>query len=259
LSTRHAGCEYITGAFDGGGFTALDTDFRAVDSGHDFYAAQTWWRGDLAAGPRPDAMWIAWVSHWAYSDHIQTVGWSGVLSLPRRVRLVRAAHLYGDEAPRLAQEPVESLRSARGPARTAAGGTIDVSDLEAFEIEIETDGSRPCRLSIECADAGRVQIEVTAERLTIDRSPCDMGDLNRRAELITRAPRPPHAAAAPLPGPARVIVDRSVIESFADGGLTVTTDLFLPTTPPQWVELQAGSGARLRVYPLQRTMRPHTR
>ncbi|MFO8043817.1 MAG: glycoside hydrolase family 32 protein, partial [Alkalispirochaeta sp.] len=99
LSNRYAGAQYITGEFDGHQFHAAETDFRPVDQGHDFYAAQSW------NGTTRRRIWIAWASHWAHSDATQTTGWAGTLTLPRELSLVRD----GAEGVALCQQPAREL------------------------------------------------------------------------------------------------------------------------------------------------------
>jgi sucrose-6-phosphate hydrolase SacC (GH32 family) len=101
LSPHHAGAQYILGTFDGHRFVPVDEDFRPVDGGHDFYAAQTWSNTD------DRTVWIAWAAHWTLADEPTAADWSGVFTLPREVRLVpdKAA----GSGLRLAQSPVREI------------------------------------------------------------------------------------------------------------------------------------------------------
>ncbi len=106
--------QYFVGAFDGSRFMPDDAATRLVDFGKDFYALQSF--TDAPDG-RPVA--IAWASNWQYANDLPTGSWRGVMSLPRRLSLRRAADGW-----RLLQgfAPLDPVRGAAIPTRLTAGG-----------------------------------------------------------------------------------------------------------------------------------------
>jgi sucrose-6-phosphate hydrolase SacC (GH32 family) len=117
LSPRLAGAQYILGTFDGRRFSPIDGDFRPVDGGHDFYAAQTW-------SNTPDrTVWIAWAAHWAHADTPTASEWSGILTLPREVSLVADATALSGL--RLCQQPVREIATLETMPLTAAAAPGD--------------------------------------------------------------------------------------------------------------------------------------
>lgn len=249
LSNRFAGAQYITGSFDGRRFHPAEEDFRPVDHGHDFYAAQSW------SETKQRRIWLAWASHWAHSDRPHTRGWAGTMTLPRELSLIRDAH----GAVELCQRPVREFsqllehtlrpdadRSRRQNAPAAPGGkrgsrehlavrwgacsSVPSSTVvswitnaaAAYRVATRSTEATTVRVVLEFGGAGEVVIERTPTTLRIDRSACDMGSFS--AHIDTDKTVPLTAAF----GTMEIVFDHSILEVFVDDGAIVTTDLLVP-------------------------------
>ncbi|HKK49616.1 MAG TPA: glycoside hydrolase family 32 protein, partial [Alkalispirochaeta sp.] len=216
LSIRYAGAQYITGDFDGTRFTPSDSDFRPVDLGHDFYAAQTW------SGTGARRIWIAWASHWAHSDSPQTSGWAGILTLPRELSLTT----HPTKGVALCQRPVQEFTQLI--ERELSPGPIEPtlrSETTAYRITVDSPVPTPIMISLGFGSAGVVTITRTATDLRINRGTCDMGAFSDRIDADKTVPL------ATRGGTMEIIFDHSILEVFADDGMTVTTDLLFPREP----------------------------
>ena len=71
------GMFYFTGTFDGKTFSA-EVGARPLDFGSDFYAGITF------EGLQEKVM-IGWCGNWAYANEIETKGWRGMMSSPRKL------------------------------------------------------------------------------------------------------------------------------------------------------------------------------
>jgi fructan beta-fructosidase len=228
LANRHAGAQYITGDFDGRQFRPAEEDFRPVDRGHDFYAAQSW------SGTGDRRIWIAWASHWAHSDLPQTRGWSGTMTIPRELSLVRTP----DGGVTLRQQPASEFATLISeeltalPPSTQAGShhqrtvrTWRTDDMVAYHLRAISSEPSSFRLVLQFGTAGPVTVERTPSELRVDRSSCDMGPFNALVDTDKTVPLNTTC------GTVQLIVDRSVLEIFTDDGTVVTTDLLFPGEP----------------------------
>lgn len=223
-----SGTRYWTGDFDGAGFTA-DAEARWVDHGADFYAAQSW--SDVAGGRR---IWIAWMSNWMYAAHVPAAAARGQLTVPRQVSLAAD----GRDGWALAQRPVDEL------ARHLGAGV----PLGTTGVALRT-GAALLRLRSRAVDRGRSTVTITAREaharvvhdaaagtVTLDRTGAagiGHGFAGAHTAAVTRG------RAVDID----VVIDRSSIEVFADGGRTCLTDLVVGFTGGGPVEVAVGGDA----------------
>ncbi|MFW5826448.1 MAG: glycoside hydrolase family 32 protein [Alkalispirochaeta sp.] len=242
LSNRYAGSQYITGEFDGTRFVAAEPDFRPVDHGHDFYAAQSW------SGTGARRIWIAWASHWAHSDQPHTTGWAGTMTLPRELSLTTTATGMAV----LRQRPVREFTHLS--AQELSSGMIEPtlhSETAAYRITVDSPYSSSVLVTLEFGGAGVVTIERTAGDLRIDRSACDMGSFNERIDPDKTVPL------IGYPGTMEIVFDHSILEVFVDDGVTVTTDLLYPRERLSSISCGAGASrdaGTCSLYALQPTV-----
>lgn len=228
LPPDRSGAQYIVVTCDGTRFTPMMEDFLPVDSGHDFYAAQPWANDPAAARRSPH--WIAWAAHWATILGSPSDGSRGVLTIPRQVSVHREGAGW-----RLAQEPLAALAAATEPlgSQPIGGGAVD--------IEVETaDGTR---VVLDYGPAGVITVGIDGDRLTVDRSQCDMGQWSYVTAAISQS-----TAVLPSPqGRLRVLVDGRLLECFADRGRVTMTDLIFPGAPLARVRVERGEIVRAGV------------
>ncbi|MCJ1306387.1 hypothetical protein MMC25_000029 [Agyrium rufum] len=76
--------QYFPGTFNGTYFTAFDGAARISDFGNDNYAGQFFYNGNALPGAAPIS--IAWASNWDYTNEVpigQLEGWRSAMTLPR--------------------------------------------------------------------------------------------------------------------------------------------------------------------------------
>jgi fructan beta-fructosidase len=229
-----SGGQYFVGTFDGTRFVSEGPvdQVRWVDHGKDFYASISF--ADLPSrdqGP----IWMGWISNWQYANQEPTETWRGAQSLPRRLLLRRTAEGF-----RLIQRPtggISTLMEAdQSRHQTLIGPTIlpAAADL-TFVVTSQDQGDIGLRLSNDIGEEVIVAVRADRRALVIDRQRSRQGPAPQGyAEVHTGPLRP--AAQMPV----RVIVDRSVLEVFANEGETVMTERVYPTRPFTTIEWVGG-------------------
>ena len=185
-----------------------------VDHGQHFYAPSVMRTGSWGA------VLFGWVTEGRPLEATAQAGWSGAVSLPRRVWLTDG---------RLASAPhpaVESLRA--GTSRPGHGATIGAQ----VEIVLPTPVTGVVRLRFSEAEYLDVRVDLEADTLTVDRSRAS-GDT--RADTSPAVVRAPFGPRSELPA-VRVFVDGSVVEVFTSAGRSVTTRVYPEQAPPWTVE-----------------------
>jgi beta-fructofuranosidase len=232
---------YSVGVLDGAAGRFSGTPFRRIDHGPDFYAAQSfvddsgrvlmlaWMAGPDHAG-QPDLA----VKHPTAAN-----GWVHCLTAPREVTL------DGDV---LRQWPVAELESLRGQARSANGVRIDAGSA------VSPDGMAGALLDIEltatCEPGGTLSVRLRDGRagrpvvLTLDprggTATLDRSRLGTGAGGVFRG--------SFRPGPsvdARILLDRSSVEAFLDGGRLAMSARIYPSADEGITVEAAGAAATL--------------
>lgn len=187
---------------------------------------------------------LAWAWSWEARDEDAALeqGWAGVLTAPRVLTLTTAGTLGIAPAPELA--------ALRGERETLEAGPLgpelvpqtrgDVLELAAV---VAPGSARAIRLTVRAAPAGEEQTTVewdgAASRLSIDRS---------RSSLDPRARGGSHGGVLDLAGDdleLRVFVDRSIVEVYANGRLTLTERIYPTRADSTGVVLSAVGGDAL--------------
>lgn len=221
-----SGGQYFVGDFDGTNFVPREAEgpIRWVDWGSDFYCAM-----QFTGMPDPvsDATWIAWMSNWDYASATPTHPWRGAMTLPRTIGL--------DADGALVQQPPSAVAGRRTDERRYEGSTVaEIADAVAadpggsvldIELGIELGGTGPLELDLAADDTSAVTLryDPVASTLSLDRSRAAATIGSGFADVDT-APVAPRDGRLDL----RIVLDRSSIEVFADGGRVVITDLVFP-------------------------------
>ena len=217
---------YLIGTMDYDTLTfSPDSDYRHLDYGFDFYAAQ------LAANPgdADKAIIIAWMG--LPDNHYPTEeeDWEGSMTLPRELRI------QGD---RLIQTPLREIEALRKtepipqnvlPSACEIGLTPTAKDQD-FEIRLfaSAGGDGGMRL---CYDA-------SAHTCTIDRNGMKKRFNRTLGEALTM----------PLEKPLehlQIFIDRSSVEIFANHGEAVFTSHVYPTADEHYYTATAGTALKI--------------
>jgi len=201
--------QYFTGKFDGKTFAPFHTDIRWIDHGPDNYAGVTW----SNTGDR--TIFIGWMSNWQYGMMVPTKTWRSAMTVPRDLSLEKIGDKY-------------YLRS------------MPVPELDTL-VQNSDDFQSPCILKLKTDSINNFSVVLSndkGEKLTIgynkdsnyyyiDRSAS--GDISFEAGFgkMHTAPRLSTARSADI----TLIIDHASVEMFADGGLTVMTEIFFPSKP----------------------------
>ena len=222
--------QYFVGDFDGVKFVnghPADTVLWA-DYGADWYASTSFY--GIPDGRR---LWIGWLSNWLYATDEPTSPWRGVQSFPRSLSLHDG---------RLVQEPIAELKKLRGPALRLANVTVEEANhkLATFHgqsYEIEVEGAETVQVLKGSAEETIVSLKGT---VSIDRRRSGGGSIHKEFAKV-------HAAGPARITRARIFVDHSVVEVFANDGETVLTDRVFPSSAADGLAVGGAGPDRVRL------------
>lgn len=242
------GTRYFIGSFDGHTFTDVYPDQTLwFDWGADNYAGTTF--SSISDKRR---LFIAWMNNWAYADIIPTSVWRGTMTIPRELSLVRTA-----QGIRLAQRPVSTLDNLRQSIgdweKLIVDGRVTLDNLNGrtldIECEFESMNAERFGLDLFVSETSRIRIAYDVEtlQLVFSRPNAGIHDFNplfsAPLTLVDNRLR------------FRVLVDRSSVEIFANGGLLTMTSQVFPELGAGQVQLFAENGivrvSSLRAYKLE--------
>jgi sucrose-6-phosphate hydrolase SacC (GH32 family) len=223
-----SGEQYFIGAFDGTRFvndnppsTTLWTDF-----GKDCYCALTFNNLPRAEAP----VMLGWMNNWQYAAKLPTAPWRGQMTVARRLQL-----RDGPAGLRLTQAPVETLHALRRNRFSWTGDGVaglnralraHPAGETSFEVHARLPVAQDVATEWKLSGAGGTYISATydprKQSLVVDRT---------HSGNTAFSPQFPASVAAPLPDvrgslDLTILVDRSSLEVFAQGGAVVATMLF---------------------------------
>ena len=230
----------VIGHLDDGRFTPRSV--QRLDLGPDLYAP--------CLLVEPDGSAISWGWSWeARSQQAQrAAGWAGVLSAPRRLRVVDGAlHVSPLEAlSELRTREIDLHWRAEPGSRRAAGIDHDVLDIEVTLDEDVEEVS----IHLRCAPDGLERTVLHLDRVRgevwLDRDGASLADEVVGGRYGGTLPQPPRRV--------RVLLDRSLVEVFVDDRVSLTARIY-PTRPDsRGLRLvgapQALAGVQLRAFEL---------
>jgi beta-fructofuranosidase len=217
---------YLLGDWQPGQPFVHGSEFIELDSGHDFYAPQSFLTPD---GRR---MVIGWLDMWESPLPEQQDGWAGMLSLPRELSLGADNRLLM----RPAQE-VESLRRAwfPWPVSTLNNQQITVADCcEAMEVNLHWDMANSCaeQYGLNFGEGLRVYVDNQMQRLVLERRYPQYGLCGSRSVPL------PTGSTLNL----RLFFDSSSIEVFVNDGEACLSSRIYPDAQRRELALFAWSG-----------------
>ncbi|THH39467.1 glycoside hydrolase family 32 protein [Neolewinella litorea] len=258
-----SGTQYFVGNFDGTTFT-LDPAFASdvtnergvwLDYGRDNYAGVTWSDVPESDGRR---LFLGWMSNWNYANVVPTETWRSAMTVPRVLTLHQTPAGY-----RVFSQPVAELETLRGsefavaemegnqPAQPATDESAALAFPAPASAEVKL------RYSIEPGSQARFGLELLNEDGEVYRIGYDAAKghyfSDRRAAgdhsfsdaftgTFEQAPRISDSGELSM----HLLIDRASVELFADGGATVVTEIFFPSTDFNRMRLFAeGEGVRL--------------
>lgn len=255
---EYVGMQYFVGDFDGKEFrldpahpkpvaSAVSNQYRTggpagavVDWGKDYYAAIQY--NNLPTRPAwPGPVMVGWLNNWAYGNELPTTPFKGAMSVPRQINLRRTA-----TGLQLVQTPI-SLRSLRGKPMVRTNLTVNGRQPlnftgESYELEAEVEvGSAAkfgLRLLVSEGESSVLTYDAATQTLSFDRTRSGNVAFSDRFPSVESAPVQPQNGLLRL----HLLVDRSVVEIFANDGQRVMTEAVFPTRHEGRIELFSEGG-----------------
>jgi levanase len=211
-----------------------------LDYGKDYYAAVSW--NDAPGGKR---IMIGWMNNWQYANQTPTSPWRSAMSVPREVALRTI-----DGRPQLVSQPVGSLDTLEtGQRYTEGAGAIsgertltkrgDVLDIRAT---LRPGSAKHMGLKVLTnanGDETVIGYDVAAGLLSVDRTKSGSA-----AAELAGFPGVHSAPVALRDGrlDLRILLDRSLVEVFAQGGERAISDQVYPTPGSDGLKVFADGG-----------------
>jgi fructan beta-fructosidase len=235
--------QYFVGEFDGKTFIsespAGGQSANWLDYGKEHYAFVTW-----SNAPENRKIGIAWMNNWEYANELPTHNFRGAMSVPRELTLVENGDSY-----LLKNYPVEEIESLRGDEKKFDG--LELSDNRTIKKDVPPGGVYELLMDIEKRSAQKMgftlknskdeKVTVTFDfqqnKFSVDRTKSGITNFSDKFPATTTAP-----IIAKNKYQLRVLVDRSSIECFLDGGEVSMTNLVFPNEPYSTIEFFGGNG-----------------
>ena len=250
-----SGTQYFVGNFDGHTFTPLNDQTKWADYGPDDYAGVTWGN----TGNR--RIFLGWMSNWNYANQVPTAPWRNSTTVPRELGLRQVgSEIY------LTSQPVKELAKLAQPGRMLKNLTVAKSlDLtsqlkgfgDKFSLKMSTGQLRNFAVVLGNATGEELRIgyDKPANQYFIDR---------RKAGQVGFSPKfaGRHLTPRLATGPAAdmtLLFDATSVELFADGGLSIASELFFPGRPFTTLKLQAPDGLVVRELSYSKMSKPAAR
>ena len=238
-----SGTQYFVGSFDGHTFTPLSGQTKWADYGPDNYAGVTW----SNTGNR--RIFLGWMSNWDYANQVPTSPWRNATTIPRELALRQVgAEIY------LTSQPVKELAELAQPAITLRDLTATATPLDLtgklrfsgdkFSVKMSTSELRDFALVLGNAAGEELRLgyDATAKNYFVDRRKAGLSGFSRKFAGRHLTPR-----LATTPGAGMTLFfDATSVELFADGGLSVATELFFPSQPFTTLKLESATGMKLQ-------------
>ena len=210
--------QYIVCDFDGHAFKPYSTDIKWMDYGPDNYAGVTF----SNVGERN--LLIGWMSNWNYANVVPTEKWRSAMTVPRELSLIEQNKNKNTDSKDflLVSSPVKEMKNAFTEIMSKENiipNRIDMKDLKATDFEIILSNTYNEKLII--------GYRSDKKQFYIDRTKAGVSNFNDGFAAVAVAPRLSNATNMDL----SILLDKTSIELFADGGQTVMTSLFFPRSP----------------------------
>ena len=241
--------QYFIGEWDGKTFVP-DADFSHqmaqnhnfwLDFGKDNYASVS-----FDNHPRSDQkrIIIGWMSNWEYARDVPTQKWKNHMTLPRLLDVIPQGNSY-----RLRSQPIAAVRQKSISKKKWNALDIENSITLANTAELPLDrlllsgdfaipqeGILQFRMTSPSGDELRFGYNSDTNEFFLDRSQMQIPSFSESfAKTIQTAPRTATASNSSL----KIVVDKTAIELFFDGGQTVLSALFFTKTPFDQIQLES--------------------
>ena len=237
-----SGEQYFLGDFDGKKFTvSKETGAHEwTDYGKDDYCAISF--NGIPKNGKP--VLLGWMNNWQYAEKLPTSPWRGQMTLPRRLSYVKDGAGLA-----LKQEPiVDGLRASDEVAQNSFQGPVGTVEAP-FEMHVtfETGEKQPFGVRLYSDDQHWMEIgfDPGAGQFYLDRTKSSI-EVAKGFPARTKAP-----LKAGRSNDLELIVDRSSVEAYAQGGTIAMTNLYFPPSNKQRIETFGDGTAHGAIYLLR--------
>jgi fructan beta-fructosidase len=236
---KGSGIQYFVGDFDGHQFKPYSKNIKWLDFGPDNYAGVTW----SNTGSRN--ILAGWMSNWLYANIVPTETWRNGLTIARELGLEKYSGEYY-----VTSKPVKEIVGIQS-------GSLSFRDVEiskGFDLmQRVKNASIPCQIELDMLKRKNFELILSnpnGEELVfgfnkekneyyIDRTKSGKTDFHPDFAGISTAPR----ISSDSRMKTTLVIDKTSIEVFAEGGLSVMTGIFFPTVPYNKIMIRSSDGA----------------
>ncbi|SDE05415.1 fructan beta-fructosidase [Mucilaginibacter pineti] len=233
--------QYFVGDFDGSKFTPIDSSTKWLDYGPDEYAGITW----SNTGDRK--IFLGWMSNWQYANQVPTQAWRNAATIPRELRLKQS-----NQGIVLASAPVPELtkinRGVSVSKNVMVNKTLDLStkvgklkSQYVLKLSMAQLKAYTLKLSNKKGEELLIGYDAIKNQYFIDRTKSGKTDFQKDFSGRFMAPRLTAAKNSDI----TIVVDKSSVELFADGGLTTMTAVYFPDGDYTGLTLNADSNIKV--------------
>jgi len=217
--------QYFAGSFDGNKFIPIDSNTRWLDYGPDEYAGITW----SNTGNRK--IFLGWMSNWQYANQVPTQAWRNAMTIPRELELQQSKGKI-----LLASKPVAELKNSYNKTialkQLQVDKTIDLSSkINSFKsqyvlkLSLKQLQDYSIKLSNKNGEELLIGYDAGKDQFFIDRTKAGKTDFQKDFAGRFTAPRLTTAKNSNI----TIVVDKTSVELFADGGLIAMTVIYFPS------------------------------
>lgn len=219
------GMQYFVGDFDGKSFTPQKQEgVFHLDEGKDFYAAIPF--GNQPAN-QPDPIIIGWANNWAYANEIPADKYRGQFSLPRKLTLTNENGIL-----KLRQKPIisDAIATETAKLKKGKGFTSPLSkknnNVYRLKLDLDLNGSEGFEIDLLKHDtfSTKLNYDLKTATLSFDRNNSGETQFHENFKGIEFAKVLPENDKLKLD----IIVDKSMVEIYANDGKAVITNLVFP-------------------------------
>jgi fructan beta-fructosidase len=235
--------QYFVGSFDGKTFVnESPATTKWMDWGKDHYATVTW-----SDAPDHRRIALAWMSNWQYANDVPTTQYRSPNSVPRDLSLFIA----GNGETYLQSAPSPELKTLRRDAKKrsfAVKGQRTVKDMisgndGSYEIELTIKPQRAdvvgFRLYNDKGEEVTMQYDMQGKTFSMDRRQSGEVGFNENFPAVTSTTIEGDGKEALH---LRLLVDKSSIEAFGDGGRFAMTNQVFPSEPYKHIDFYGQGG-----------------
>ena len=233
-----SGTQYFIGDFDGKQFVSDQKEPKWLDYGTDNYAGVTY-----NNVPNGDRIFIGWMSNWDYARNTPTEKWRSAMTLPRKLSLRRHAEEYW-----LVNTPLDEVETL---AKSELAGGILVKESASKTLKVEGLNQSMVQLKTRSDDLSLVFKNDLDESLKLTLHAKDSvflldrmksGKVGFQSEFGNKKHYMPIAIEEGGEHEMKILLDRSSIEIFLNGGLYSMTEQIFPSEPYNTLVIENGDG-----------------